>query len=106
MKNLISSIRRSFTSCLAVTAAIVGINTAFPAEQYEVTIHSTICEIDSYTDGYSTMYDLVCEVPHEIGSDNWDYVSYPTADPGYSIGQQVDVVMWYGIDGYEIIDLK
>ena len=106
MKKTLSNIIRTFTSCLAVTAAIVGINTVFPEEQYEVTIHSTICEIDRYTDGYSTMYDLVCEVPHEIGGDDLDYVSYPTADPGYSIGQNVDVVMWYGADCYEIIDLK
>lgn len=99
-----NTIRRSVVACLAAVGIICGVNTVYG--QDEMVIHTTVCDIETHTDGYSKQYDLICEIPQEIGSDNWDYVSYPTSDPGYSIGQEIDLVVWYGVDGYEIIDIR
>ena len=103
-KSVRNTIRRSVVACLAAVGIICGVNTIYG--QDEMTIHTTVCDIETHTDGYSKQYDIICEIPHEIGSGDWDYVSYPTSDPGYSVGQEVDLVVWYGVDGYEIIDIK
>ena len=103
-KSTMRTIKRSALTCLAMLGIVYGTNAVYG--QDEITIHTTVCEIETYTDGYSKQYDLICEIPQEIGSDNWDYVSYPTSDPGYSVGQEIDLVVWYGIDGYEVIDIK
>ena len=100
MKTIIKSIKM----CLLTIALFMAVNTVFP-EKIAV-VDTTVCAVEDYSDCGCTVHDVICEIPSEIGSDDYIYASFLTDDLGYAPGTNLTLTVRYTADDWEIIDIN
>lgn len=98
------TIIRSLVTCMVVIMLIVTINTIFP--DHVEKIDTTVYAVEDYSDCGVVVKDVICEIPQDVGSDQYIYVSFLTDDMGYQPGQNITLTVRYTFDDWEILDIQ